>query len=74
MNVRTERKTRATPAALPHDHHPEIDESAAPESHHEETTHGFGPDDVLGLYLKQMGAIPLLNREKELELALKNLA
>ena len=28
-----------------------------------------GADDALGLYLKQMGAIPLLNREKELSLA-----
>jgi len=33
------------------------------------TTHGGGSDDALGLYLKQMGAIPLLNREKELSLA-----
>src|SRR5476649_1491845 len=30
---------------------------------------GGGADDALGLYLKQMGAIPLLNREKELSLA-----
>ena len=27
--------------------------------------------DALGLYLKQMGAIPLLNREKELSLAIR---
>src|SRR5262249_40978499 len=27
------------------------------------------PDDALGLYLRQMGAIPLLNREQELTLA-----
>jgi RNA polymerase primary sigma factor len=27
------------------------------------------PDDALGLYLRQMGAIPLLNRKQELELA-----
>jgi RNA polymerase primary sigma factor len=33
------------------------------------TSHGGGADDALGLYLKQMGAIPLLNREKELSLA-----
>src|SRR5947208_16671335 len=32
---------------------------------------GGGADDALGLYLKQMGAIPLLNREKELTLATK---
>src|SRR5262245_46823356 len=28
-----------------------------------------GPDDALGLYLRQMGAIPLLNRTEELALA-----
>ena len=40
------------------------DEAAA------EYTHG-GADDALGLYLKQMGAIPLLSREKELALAIR---
>jgi RNA polymerase primary sigma factor len=30
---------------------------------------GSSPDDALGLYLRQMGAIPLLNREQELTLA-----
>ena len=30
-----------------------------------------GADDALGLYLKQMGAIPLLSREKELALAIR---
>ncbi|MBX9623101.1 MAG: sigma-70 family RNA polymerase sigma factor [Gemmataceae bacterium] len=30
---------------------------------------GSGPDDALGLYLRQMGSIPLLNKEKELALA-----
>src|SRR5512145_3346731 len=30
-----------------------------------------GPDDSLGLYLRQMGAIPLLNRDQELALARK---
>jgi RNA polymerase primary sigma factor len=30
---------------------------------------GNSPDDALGLYLRQMGAIPLLNREQELRLA-----
>src|SRR5262245_50203540 len=28
-----------------------------------------GPDDALGLYLRQMGAIPLLSRKEELTLA-----
>jgi len=35
------------------------------------STGGGGADDALGLYLKQMGAIPLLNREKELSLAIR---
>jgi len=30
-----------------------------------------GPDDALGLYLRQMGAIPLLSRTQELALAVK---
>jgi RNA polymerase primary sigma factor len=38
---------------------------AAAEGHEEENA----PDDALGLYLRQMGAIPLLNREQELALA-----
>jgi RNA polymerase primary sigma factor len=36
-----------------------------------ETPEVTGPDDALGLYLRQMGAIPLLNREQELTLARK---
>ncbi len=44
-------------------------DEVAPEIH--DDGHSMGPDDALGLYLKQMGAIPLLNREKELELAHK---
>src|SRR5713226_1598081 len=42
--------------------HEAVVEEEAPSSH-------GGADDALGLYLKQMGAIPLLNREKELSLA-----
>ncbi|MBI3823199.1 MAG: sigma-70 family RNA polymerase sigma factor [Planctomycetes bacterium] len=37
----------------------------------EPASHVGGADDALGLYLKQMGAIPLLNREKELSLAIR---
>ncbi|MFL5339360.1 MAG: RNA polymerase sigma factor RpoD/SigA [Gemmataceae bacterium] len=37
------------------------------ESHHD--SESSGADDALGLYLRQMGAIPLLNRAQELELA-----
>jgi len=35
------------------------------------TSHSSGLDDALGLYLKQMGSIPLLNKQKELALAQK---
>src|SRR5581483_119527 len=34
-----------------------------------ELDNGNSPDDALGLYLRQMGAIPLLNRDQELTLA-----
>jgi RNA polymerase primary sigma factor len=45
----------------------ELDEDApAPAEGHEEEN---APDDALGLYLRQMGAIPLLSREQELALA-----
>jgi RNA polymerase primary sigma factor len=51
-------------------HEPLPEVEAAAETHaHEETSNG--PDDALGLYLKQMGAIPLLNRSQELVLAEK---
>jgi RNA polymerase primary sigma factor len=46
----------------------EMDEDAPSstlEGHEEENA----PDDALGLYLRQMGAIPLLSREQELALA-----
>jgi len=48
------------------DLHP-LDESAPPVAEGEEDAHAA--DDALGLYLRQMGAIPLLSREQELELA-----
>jgi RNA polymerase primary sigma factor len=35
----------------------------------EEASDNHGPDDALGLYLREMGSIPLLNREQELALA-----
>src|SRR5260221_4606831 len=34
-----------------------------------EADESTGPDDALGLYLRQMGAIPLLSRQQELDLA-----
>jgi RNA polymerase primary sigma factor len=40
--------------------------SAAGDKDNDEIT---GPDDALGLYLRQMGAIPLLSRQQELDLA-----
>ena len=50
-----------------YDADPPIDLAADEDS--SRSTGGGGADDALGLYLKQMGAIPLLNREKELLLA-----
>jgi RNA polymerase primary sigma factor len=44
---------------------PELREIAAEELE----ASGHGPDDALGLYLRQMGAIPLLNRANEIEVA-----
>ncbi len=49
---------------------PTVEEDALPppvEAVEEEDTHA--PDDALGLYLRQMGAIPLLDRKQELALA-----
>lgn len=45
-----------------------VEGELAPEDPDAETL-GHGPDDALGLYLRQMGAIPLLKREQELALA-----
>lgn len=46
---------------------PLLDEAAAAEALEGEDSHA--PDDALGLYLRQMGAIPLLDRKQELALA-----
>src|SRR5882724_11234903 len=46
-----------------------FDSEHSDHAHDEGSSHVGGADDALGLYLKQMGAIPLLNREKELTLA-----
>lgn len=43
------------------------DQSSSLEAAEEDSSQS--PDDTLGLYLRQMGAIPLLNRKQELELA-----
>jgi RNA polymerase primary sigma factor len=43
------------------------EEAAAPTEAEGEDAHA--PDDALGLYLRQMGAIPLLSRDQELALA-----
>ena len=45
-----------------------LDEASAT-AEAEEDPHA--PDDALGLYLRQMGAIPLLTREQELALAVR---
>jgi RNA polymerase primary sigma factor len=52
------------------EHHDEVEAVAEPVSTAESESLGLtGPDDALGLYLRQMGSIPLLNREQELRLA-----
>jgi RNA polymerase primary sigma factor len=48
---------------------PELEEAAPTTEVVEEDN--SGPDDALGLYLRQMGAIPLLNRDQELALAMR---
>ncbi len=58
----------------PHDAFDDEDEDTAePEraapAPAEASEDAHSPDDALGLYLRQMGAIPLLNREQELTLA-----
>jgi RNA polymerase primary sigma factor len=63
-------RKRTAPEAEHLDHETEVH---ADTGHHEpeaEYSSG-GADDALGLYLKQMGAIPLLSREKELALAIR---
>jgi RNA polymerase primary sigma factor len=64
---------RPRPAARPVEAEPVVrDRDEDEESTTTEETEAFennGPDDALGLYLRQMGAIPLLNREQELKLA-----
>src|SRR5271169_2809486 len=59
------KRTRTSDTEL---HEPELVSDSAHHDEEVEYTHG-GADDALGLYLKQMGAIPLLSREKELFLA-----
>jgi len=51
---------------------PSLFEGAAAESSGSSESEGYyspGSDDALGLYLKQMGSIPLLKRDEELNLA-----
>jgi len=64
---------KAIPQSVPQDVLPEEltadhdDEEVVEEAQVEEPDNG--PDDALGLYLRQMGSIPLLKREQELALA-----
>jgi RNA polymerase primary sigma factor len=69
------------PVRLPTAQDPDLNEEAAALAHGlevepaaaaEEAETGLtGPDDALGLYLRQMGSIPLLSRDQELTLARK---
>jgi RNA polymerase primary sigma factor len=66
-------RTSAAPSWEDHGEHLDEDrdeemlEEGAAQAGEEGDPHA--PDDALGLYLRQMGAIPLLNREQELALA-----
>lgn len=71
-----ERDRRARPPARPGraDEDDDDDEDTLLEPAEQADDHageyaGSGADDALGLYLRQMGAIPLLSREKEVALA-----
>ncbi len=62
--------TAETPAR--HDTEDELehaDEESGSQAEEKEFDENSGPDDALGLYLRQMGAIPLLTRQEELDLA-----
>jgi RNA polymerase primary sigma factor len=65
---------QAAPPATPFHDVDEADEievvkEAPPIADEHDANELTGPDDALGLYLRQMGAIPLLNRDQELRLA-----
>src|SRR5207248_7002700 len=47
----------------------DVDEEARAPAEAGEGEDSHAPDDALGLYLRQMGAIPLLSRQQELALA-----
>src|SRR5688572_14202261 len=57
--------------ADPFEHYKEPDDEEEADEEAEHSDFGNGPDDALGVYLRQMGAIPLLNRKQELDLAQK---
>src|SRR5579862_8871866 len=60
----------ASEDVVDHDEQPAIEEEAVPAEVLElAEENNRGADDSLGLYLRQMGAIPLLNRKQELLLA-----
>jgi RNA polymerase primary sigma factor len=48
---------------------PDLEEPASQPADGAEGDDSHSPDDALGLYLRQMGAIPLLSRQQELALA-----
>jgi len=54
------------PSSADHDRDDDADETPAAASEGEDS---HAADDALGLYLRQMGAIPLLSRDEELRLA-----
>jgi RNA polymerase primary sigma factor len=53
----------------PDDEADSLEGESKPATDEKEADESTGPDDALGLYLRQMGAIPLLSRAQELDLA-----
>jgi RNA polymerase primary sigma factor len=64
-----ERERPSDEAEITHEEEAEVHEAGPASAAESESLGLTGPDDALGLYLRQMGSIPLLNREQELRLA-----
>src|SRR5262249_10083391 len=58
-----------SPSAASLDRNGAEDQEDEAQAHPAEAEDSHAPDDALGLYLRQMGAIPLLTRQQELTLA-----
>jgi RNA polymerase primary sigma factor len=68
LEARSPSSERGEAVPVEFDNDEDLD-AATTKAEESEAYESNGPDDALGLYLRQMGAIPLLNREEELRLA-----